>query len=168
MWKWTRHSDYIEYLWGTVFNIGDPDVILSCLTSGCGCAKRTAWHVTGRLTCVDTKADDTSLYPSVVPKRYQKELRSLDTAPVSHSGGHEFESPVWTGTRQSDTIPMWTKGYNLLYNTVDQMTQPFFWYLLRLTDFQIFLDCLLWVTYIFFGKMVLAKIYDRRQSLQSL
>ncbi len=60
-WTWTRCSNNIEGLRGSVFYIGEPDVIMSCLTFGklsvllrlhnaCSCAHHWQTHLPGRLT----------------------------------------------------------------------------------------------------------------------
>ncbi len=50
-WTWTWHSDTIEDPWGSVFNIGDPNVIMSCLTWCCLSDYIVVWQITGRSTC---------------------------------------------------------------------------------------------------------------------
>ncbi len=77
MWTLTRHSDYIEDVWGTGFYVGDPDLIMSCLTCsklamtvqrtqlGMSLVDSLAWQA----HLPDATADDTSLFPSSVPMR---------------------------------------------------------------------------------------------------
>ncbi len=63
------------------FHSGDPPEVIM---PGCGCVTHTAWlvichcqtYLQGRLTC-PLPADDTSLYPSAVPKRYWRECKEV-------------------------------------------------------------------------------------------
>jgi hypothetical protein len=105
-----------------VFYIGDPDMIISCLTRSTlsiwqrlnnarSLSRHWQIHLPGRLTCPSAMADDTSLYPNVVSKTNLRELYEekpaetqtciwlasyLVRVPNSYSGGSKCESPVLT------------------------------------------------------------------------
>ncbi len=83
----TRHSDNIEDLLGTVFYIGDPDVIMSCLTWSIlyvwlRLRNASSWARHWQTQLSDVTTDD-SLHPSAVQTR---------------TGGSYVEKPAETQT----------------------------------------------------------------------
>jgi hypothetical protein len=68
------HSCNIEDLWGTVFYVGDPNVIMACLTFSTLPVwlqqrnTQAACHVSGSLICPCNTEANTSLFPSAVLK----------------------------------------------------------------------------------------------------
>jgi hypothetical protein len=113
------HSKNIEDQWGTVLNIGDPDMIMSCLTcstlsvwlglhNACSLERHWQTYLPSKLPSLTPGRQYVSLYPNAIPKRgtggsyVEKPMLRLDSltklpnhlaeGPNSDSEGLEFKS----------------------------------------------------------------------------
>jgi hypothetical protein len=123
------------------FHSGNPGMSMSCLTCT-QCLSSCGYAMAGNLTChwqthlPDAIADNTSLYPSAVPKRNWRELcRDSDLCSQLGSSlvrapniwpGHEFESScglLSVLTEGGRTLGV--RSFHISMNTVQKMSMSF-------------------------------------------